>query len=77
MIRAMAEMIQFSDIKTSGYFTKDLLQGMYRKGYESITSQVVPIYSFDINITNYENEDDYVNDRIAFIKKWGFDPDLS
>jgi hypothetical protein len=76
MIRPMAEMIQFGDIKTSSYFTKDLLQYMYRKGYEAITSQVVPIYTFDINITNYEEEEEYVNDRILFIKKWGFDPDV-
>lgn len=54
-------------------FAKDMWQSFYKKGYEVISSQTIPMYVFDLDWTEYETEDDYINDRIKFYKKWGFD----
>jgi hypothetical protein len=77
MARYAADMIVLDPaIKTHTFVAKDIWQNFYKKGYEVIVSQSIPTFSFDIDWSMYEAEEAYVNDRVAFVKKWGFDPEL-
>jgi hypothetical protein len=77
MPRAGADMLKIDcDIKTKRFTEKDIWQRMYRNGYGVITSQRIPIYSFDIDWTYLESDEMFNTDKEAFIKKWGFNPGI-
>lgn len=76
--RAYAEMLDLDvGIKTHQYLARDVWQTMYSKGYDVITTQKVPIFSFDIGWRLYETSEALEGDKQYFIRKWGFDPSIN
>jgi hypothetical protein len=75
--RVCAEMAKIdTSIRTKKYTEKDLWQTIYRKGYEVIVSQRIPIYVFDIDMKEIESKMDYQSDKEVFTSKWGFNPGI-
>ena len=73
--RYALEMIALDpNIKTSHYLKWDMAQQMYQKGYDVITSQRVPIFVFDIDLQDIEQQSDVEADKNYYISKWGFSP---
>lgn len=78
MPRFAAEMASFDP----GYMTKqflevDIFQNMRSKGFGVISSQQIPIFTFDFPWVDYESNELFEADRTYFIKKWGFDPSIT
>lgn len=77
MTRQIAEMITLDEnFHTHKYVERDLWQSMYTKGFEVITSQRIPIFSFEVDWKLYEPEDLVGQDKSHFLEKWGFDPGI-
>lgn len=77
MSRPIAEMIEWDEnYKTHFYVSLDIAQRIHNKGFEVITSQFIPIFSFDVDWKLIENPEDYEADKTYFIKNWKFDPGI-
>lgn len=78
MTRQFSEMLALDDkYKTHSFLARDFAQSMYQKGFEVITSQFVPIFSFDIDWTLLEEEADFESDKAHFLNKWRYDPSIN
>lgn len=78
MTRQFAEIISFDEeYKTHYFLARDWWQSMYSKGFEVISSQFIPVYSFDVDWSLIEDIDWYEQDKKHFIEKWKFDPGIN
>ncbi len=76
--RSFGEMLEIDTrIRTHQYLARDIWQTMYSKGYDVITTQRVPIFSFDIDWLQYEPSGEFEADKLYFISKWGFSPEIT
>lgn len=74
--RALAEMIKVdTEFKTHDFFERDLWQSCFSQGFESIVSQKIPIFTFDVDWELLEKPAAVEADRLYFTKKWGYTPD--
>lgn len=73
--RAVAEGLQF-DLKyqTRQMLERDMFQTLHSRGYNAITSQQAPIYTFNIDWTPLEGDKEKTEDLEHFKSKWGFIP---
>jgi hypothetical protein len=77
IIRPMAEMIEIDpNFKTHYFFGRDLWQQSFIRGYEVITSQLIPSYSLQVDWSLIEDIDQFEDDRKYFVKKWNYDPSI-
>ncbi len=77
MERRTAEMVMLdSQFKSHLFVERDTWQTMFKNGYESISTQRVPIYTFDMDWTMLETPSDIEADKAYFANKWGFTPQL-
>lgn len=77
MTRQYSEVFRLDpQIKTHQFLSRDGWQDMYSKGYDVITSDIIPIFPFDVDWKELETLEDFEIDRAYFLKKWGFDPGL-
>jgi len=76
MKRYIAEMLPMdTKYKTHHFIARDLWQSLFAKGFESIVSQKIPIFSFDVDWSDFESRDDFELDKAHFISKWHFNED--
>ena len=77
MKRYAAEMIDIDINYKSHYFiARDMWQSSFAKGFNVITTQSLPIFSFDIDWSDLESREDFEADKAYFISKWKFDPSI-
>lgn len=77
MPRYIAEMIKIDpQFETHQFLERDIWQQMSSKGFGVITSQRIPIFSFDFPWSSYESQEAFQADGVLFGKKWGFNPGL-
>ncbi len=77
MKRLTAEMVPFDQkYKTHYFLSRDVWQGLFNKGFLSITSQRVPIFTFEVDWKELESVEDFEADKAYFISKHRFDPDI-
>ncbi len=77
MKRLMAEMVAIDDnYKTHSFFPRDVWQGVYSKGFETISSQRIPIFTFEVDWKDLEAREDFEADKAYFIGKHRYDPDI-
>lgn len=77
MNRMSAEMIGFDEkYLTHAFLARDIWQSMYPRGFEVMSTQRIPIFSFEVDWTEFESVADFEADRAYFIKKWKFDPGI-
>lgn len=75
--RYSLEMLRMDDnLKTAGYIEYDIWQQMFKIGFESISTQRIPMYVLPINIELYEQSEAAELDKVYFTSKWGFAPEL-
>jgi hypothetical protein len=76
--RTMAEILTPDGIdeeyRTHYFLNVDIWQSMYSKGFEIISTSVVPTYNFFIDWKLIEDRDDFELDKVHFTSKWGFGP---
>lgn len=78
MPRYVAEMIALdTQYETHLFLQRDIWQQVMQKSFEAITSQRVPVFSFDFPWEDYEKKEQFEKDRAYFTKKWMFDPGLN
>jgi hypothetical protein len=78
MTRQFSEIMTFDgEYKTHYFLSRDWWQSMYSRGFEVITSQFIPIYSFEVDWTLIEDIEWYEQDKKHFIEKWKFDPAIN
>lgn len=76
MARWIAEMAPFDpNIKTQPFLERDFFQTVASKGKCAVSSERVPIFSFDVDWRQYVPEEDYMTDRELFQAKWRFNPE--
>jgi hypothetical protein len=76
MKRYAAEVINFDpNFKTHYLIGRDAWQTISSKGFESIVSQKVPIFTFNVDWHELESIEEFTEDKNVFIKKWHFDTD--
>lgn len=74
--RFIAEMCPLDpQIKTQPYLERDFFQSVASKGYSSVSSERVPIFSFVVPWEQYVPPSDYVQDEATFKAKWKFVPE--
>lgn len=77
MKRQTAEMLNIDkNFKTHAFLARDMAQVMYKEGFESITTQRVPIFTFNVDWRDLETEAEFEADRQYFISKWKYDPGI-
>lgn len=77
MRKMMIKLLQIDKTYKTHYFmARDIWQATFRQGFELITTQRVPIFSFKVDWTEFEGRDEFEADRVYFLSKWGFDPGL-
>jgi hypothetical protein len=62
--------------RTHAFLARDLAASVYSRGYEVITSQRIPIFTFDVDFKELESEENFEHDRQIFIEKWKYDPGI-
>lgn len=73
--RQIAEFVQFDEnYKTHFFLARDFWQKMKNNNFAVISSQFVPIFSFKLDWTLVESEEDFEHDQKYFLEKWGFEP---
>ena len=73
--RFVAEMAVLDhNFKTRVFLERDFFQTINSKGYHAISSERVPIFSFDVPWDEYVPREWYEEDKAYFEKKWGFAP---
>lgn len=74
---AMIDLLQLDPKYTTHYFIgRDMWQRMYTQGFEVITSQKIPIFTFKVDWDGLDTVGDFEVDKAYFISKWGFDPGI-
>ncbi len=77
MRRSTAETIVLDDnYRTHGFLARDLWQRCFVKGFESITTQRVPIFPFDVDWKEFETSGEHEADKQYFVNKWKYDPSI-
>jgi len=77
MPRFMAEMVSVDPhYKTHAFMERDLWQQVVVRQYAVVTSQLVPVFSFDFPWSDYERQEEFEADRAYFTGKWRFDPGI-
>lgn len=77
MPRYVAEMVKIDpQFQTHQFLERDIWQQMTSRGFSVITSQRIPIFSFDFPWSSYESQEAFQSDGVLFGKKWGFNPGL-
>jgi len=75
--RYIAEIVKIdSHYKTRAYLERDVWQTLFSQGTLAIVSQCAPIFSFDVDFSTLETEEDKESDQQYFTSKWGFKPQL-
>jgi hypothetical protein len=73
MKKTTAEIISFDEgFKTHYFIGRDAWQTVFTKGFESIITQRVPIFSFDVDWTEFESAVQFKQDENYFISKWKY-----
>lgn len=73
MKKYTAEVINFDpNYKTHYFIGRDAWQTLFTKGFESMISQRIPIFTFDMDWHEFESESDFEQDRIYFESKWHY-----
>lgn len=62
--------------KTHAFLGRDIWQSMFGQGFPVITSQRVPIFTFEVDWTEMENFQDFSSDEAYFVRKWKFNPGI-
>ena len=76
--RPYAEMITMDSRYLTHYFIGvDFWQNMFAKGFEVISSQFIPTYSFGVDWTMLESREEFESDKRHFIEKWRFAPNVN
>lgn len=74
--RYIAEMVQLDPgMKTQAYLERDFFQNVAARGYNAVSSERVPVFSFSFDWRQYIPAEDYQHDKAAFLAKWRFLPD--
>lgn len=74
MKRATAEIINFDEqFKTHYFIGRDAWQSIFAKGFESVITQRVPIFSFEVDWHEFETAEQYEEDRQHFTSKWHYE----
>ena len=74
--RFIAEMCPLDpSMKTQAYLERDFFQNVATKHYSAVSSERVPIFSFDVPWDLYVPPGDYAHDAGFFSAKWKFLPD--
>lgn len=74
--RYIAEMCHLdADMKTQTYLERDFFQNVAMKGYNAVSSERVPIFSFVFDWRDYVPLADFEEDKAIFQSKWSFLPD--
>lgn len=77
MTRQNAERVTIDvDYITQYFVARDTWQSSRHRGMEVISSQMLPIYSLQVDWKNIEQSTDYSTDMQLFMKKWTFDPQI-
>ena len=78
MKRYTAEVLPIDkNYKTRRFMERDVWQTLFSQGRVSIATQRSPIFSFDIDFTALESEEEKELDLHYFISKWGYAPALN
>ena len=73
MKRFIAEMIPIDPkYHTHSFIARDAWQTLFTKGFQSIMSQKVPIFSFNIDWTEFETPEQFQSDKEYFESKWHY-----
>jgi hypothetical protein len=73
MKRALAEQLVLdAGYKTHYFLPPDIFQSIRTKRYEAITTQKVPILTFDLDWKEFETREQFEMDRAHFQDKWKF-----
>ena len=77
MKRSTAEVIiPDPKFKTCQFLSRDMWQTAYLRGYESIITQRVPVFTFDVEWKELMKPEEFEADRNYFISKWKYDPGI-
>lgn len=77
MPRFVAEMVPLDPgYATREFLEVDIFNAMRHKGFAVVSSQQMPIFTFDFPWKDYESSDTFEIDRVHFTTKWGFDPGI-
>lgn len=77
MTRQSAEtFILDTNLKTHQFLERDAWQTAFSKGFEAVSSQRVPIFTFDVDWSDLESREDFADDEQYFITKWKYDPGI-
>lgn len=77
MTRSSAESFALDpQFVTHQFIERDAWQTAFSKGYESVVSTRIPIFSFDVDWTELESEENFLLDQAAFVTKWRYDPGI-
>lgn len=73
MRRGTAEMIDFDQtFKTHSFIGRDAWQVVFSKGAESIITQKIPFFSFEVDWAEFESREAFEEDKRHFEQKWRF-----
>lgn len=76
MNRYIAEMCPLDpNLTTQAYLERDFFQSVASRNYSAVSSERVPIFSFDVDWRQYVPEEDYKADAQTFLSKWKFVPE--
>lgn len=76
MNRYIAEMCPLDgNLTTQAYLERDFFQSVASRNYTAVSSERVPIFSFDVDWRQYIPKEDYDTDAQTFLSKWKFAPD--
>ena len=76
MPRYIANLVAFDgDMQTQPYLERDFFIGVSNKGFSVVSSERVPVFSFDVDWNQYFSPEEYAGDEALFLKKWKFTPD--
>lgn len=77
MRRGTLDMLKIDPLYKTHYFmARDICQATFRQGFEFITTERVPIFTFKVDWKDLESGENFEADRVYFLSKWGFDPGL-
>lgn len=77
MKRYAAELMKFDTrFKTHAFLARDTWQLTFNQGFESISSQRIPMFSFEVDWTELEKVSDFDADKAYFLEKWHYDPGI-
>lgn len=76
MKRFIAEMLPVDTVyKTHSFVGRDIWQSLFIKGFQSVMSQKIPMFSFDVDWTEFETKEQFEIDKKHFEGKWRYNDD--